>query len=125
MKPHTISLADAQEAFGQHSEITIASQVTQSGSKHLVFVPSRQTFRVVSGDQPYFYGPELNQRVVDKYNECPLGKRNDPMSVPDSESEHRLQGASQGARDHNAWCDELKADVEFEPLRDFIDRLKE
>lgn len=26
---------------------------------------------------------------------------------------------------HNAWVDELKADVAFEPLREFLDRLKE
>jgi hypothetical protein len=26
---------------------------------------------------------------------------------------------------HNAWVEELKADVEFEPLKEFLDRLKE
>jgi len=38
-------------------------------------------------------------------------------------AEVRLMGTD--AERHNAWVEELKADVEFEPLRDFLDRLKE
>lgn len=30
-----------------------------------------------------------------------------------------------GSDEHNEWCESLKADVEFEPLRDFIDKLKD
>lgn len=26
---------------------------------------------------------------------------------------------------HNAWVEELKQDIEWEPLREFLDRLKE
>ena len=38
-------------------------------------------------------------------------------------AEVRLMGTD--VERHNAWVDELKADVEFEPLREFLDRLKE
>ena len=40
-----------------------------------------------------------------------------------AKAEVRLMGTE--VERHNAWVDELKAGIEFEPLRDFIDRLKE
>lgn len=52
----------------------------------------------------------------------------DAPAIPMSDVEIQSIVAKVTASDveqHNAWVEELKADVEFEPLKGFIDRLKE
>jgi hypothetical protein len=44
--------------------------------------------------------------------------------LSDAESKLKYDATAESTQ-HNKWCDELKSEVEFQPLRDFIDRLKD